>query len=94
MKKPLSSGGLGFVATRRLGIGMSCLLLVAAFAALAREPAFSKVAMSVKRAHPVVAWCLRADQWRSDLNSLVTQAEFLLCPESGAGARINLETDE
>jgi hypothetical protein len=94
MKKLLETEKPGVLATRRPGIGFIGLILVATAAVLPGNPLFATVSFYAKRVHSNAAAYLRADQWRAEVNSFVTDVEYLFCPESGAGARINLETDE
>ena len=81
------------VATWRWWIGLISLLLVAV-AALAEGRTFSKISSYAKRVGLSAAGYWQPDQWRSDANDLVTEFEYLFLPESGAAARLNLETDE
>jgi hypothetical protein len=93
MTKPLEFRKEHNLATRRWWIGLISLLLLAV-AALAEGQTFSKISSCAKRVGLSAAGFWQPDQWRSDANLLVTEFEYLFFPESGAGARLDLEPDE
>jgi hypothetical protein len=79
------------VIATRLELSCICLSLVLAFAAMAGSNTLSA---NAKDTCELVAWYVRGGYWREDVKAYLTQAEYVLYPKSGAGARMDLEEDE
>ena len=60
--------------------------------ALAGAETFASLPSMAKRGCARAVGYVRSGQWRIDAKIYATEAEYLLCPTSGAGAR--LEFDE
>ena len=80
--------------SRRWCAGGVGLLLIMAFAAMAQTKIVSRISASMEEARSVTAWYWQSGQWRADVSTYVTYAEYLFCPQTGAGAGVRVETDD
>jgi hypothetical protein len=94
MKQHLENIGVRVAVVRRLLVGGVSLLLVALFAAMDGTGTIASVSTSVRQAHVLAIWYVRSGQWRTDAKACVTQAEYVFCLTSGAGARLDFDPDE
>lgn len=44
--------------------------------------------------YSLITWYVRSGQWRADVREYLMDAEYVLCPKSGVGARMELDEDE
>jgi hypothetical protein len=94
MKKLFAPNERQAAISRRWRAGGVSLLLIVAFAAMAQAKIVSRISASVEEARSVAAWYWQSGQWRADVSTYVTDAEYLFCPQTGAGAGVRVETDD
>jgi hypothetical protein len=94
MKNPFENGTPHDGATRRRWMGRISLCLVAGFAAIAKDETFSTISFYAKRVGSGAAWHWHCDQRRGASPGILTEVEYLFFPESGAGARMSLKSDD
>ena len=80
--------------SRRLGLSCISLLLVVVFTVTAGSNAVARIVAGAREVNSLVAWYVRSDQWRADARAYLTYAEFLFCPNSDAGSRLDEDEDE
>ena len=94
MKKNFETKAKQAAIARWRRIGIVSLLLALVFAAMAEGRTISGIADSTKSTCSLLTWYVRSGEWRADASPYVAQFEYVFFPNSGAGARIDLDLDE
>jgi hypothetical protein len=80
--------------SRRLRASCAGMLLVATFGVMAKAGIVSRISATAEETYSLAAGYAQSGQWCADLRTCVVCAEYLFRPESGAGARLDLELDD
>lgn len=94
MKKSLARKAKRVGLVRGLWFGCVGLAFILMFTALARAQAFSEILTGARELPALVSWYAQSGQWRVDVRNYLTQAEFVLVPNSEAGARLEFDDDD
>ena len=94
MKRSLERKAKRVGLVRGLWFGCVGLAFILMFTALARAQTFSEILTGAKELPSLVSWYARSGQWRADVRNYLAQAEFVLVPNSEAGARLEFDDDD
>jgi hypothetical protein len=94
MKDLFDFGKSRSLTTRGMLTGGLILLMFAGAIVASQPEVYSCIRDSLRRNGSLAAWYVESGQLKKDVGSYWTQMEFLFVPESGAGARLDMDLSE